>query len=938
MKRSLPILLVALFLAGILIVPVGVTETSARLQETSLDNGTLEQTSEPAWLHADRIVRVALYNETNSTCPQYTIGDMNTNYTFIFDVFANAGYQVTRLTFQDILDHELNTRNYDVFVLADNCPRENISDLVREFWLGGGGILSFDSAAGYLGYAGILPREDLGVDDGLFTYWDYVTNDNGNISARHPVTKAHQIGDQLSYYFNDWAQYDWSALMTTSIAADLTKLTIDDEDSNWAQAIAMDPTDMGGRVVQIGIPIDPWASDWENLMIDSVEWLCPRPKGRILFDLTHQPYYGVDSWDIELCNFANKYVDWRNALVNRSYTFDKLWPSASGNLTAENLQGYDMLIALCPGLNYTTPEVQVVRDWVSAGGGLLAFGEQTSLSEHQANMNYLLNGVGLAVNKTNNIIGTLSTFAAHASTESVTSLVYAAAGVVDTSGAAFPIVTSDNGDVFAGALDYNEGRIILINDINAFDPTHFHQVSNQKFAVAVANWLTSALAEVVVYHDGPNPYRLGIANALNDLGIKFQLHADANYLKYSLHNESWTLVISDANDYAAGQCHTEIIDHLEAGGKLIMRDFMFRLPGYDLWAYLGFTGTNNRITIAPPTVYLWDAGHPIFNNPFDYGANNISSSHNYLNTDFTNVTLLNNATGIAGVSMTPGVNHSAIVLSVGGQAISNMFAVSEYDEDTDDSTYADNYEIWLNEIAYLMRPDIDAPTDITMEQGDTGVTLMWTPQSDRPDSYIIERNSIEIVNLPWDGGTISVLLDGYLLGDYTFEVTIYDTAGMSSSDVVTVTVEDTTAPDLQDMPDNLEYQEGIEIHLLNWSFTDLNPDAWVLFINGTVQDSGSWDGSLISADAGGLTEGIYNATIAVNDTSENTATSMVILTVTAPPTTTTTTTTTTATDTTTTTGTTTPPVVGDLTIIIIIVAAAAAVVVIIIVIMMRKKT
>jgi hypothetical protein len=316
-------------------------------------------------------------------------------------VFANAGYDVTRITNQDILDHNLNTGNYDVLILADNVPRENATDLVREFWLGGGGILSFDSGAGFLGYAGILPREDLGVDDGAPTYWNYDWEDGANVSSIHPVTIDYVNGTNLSFPFADWAQYDWSQLMTTSISSSLTMLAADEDDANGAVALAMDPTDMGGRVVQLGIPVKDWQVAWEDMMIDAVEWLAPRPKGRILFDLTHNAYYGVDSWEDDVINIADRYSQWRNGLVNKSYTFDKLWPSASGNLTAQNLQGYDMLIVVMPNKNFTSAEVSAVTDWVNAGGSLLALGDQASFNTQRENMNYLLNNFGLEWNTTN---------------------------------------------------------------------------------------------------------------------------------------------------------------------------------------------------------------------------------------------------------------------------------------------------------------------------------------------------------------------------------------------------------------------------------------------------------------------------------------------------------------------------------------------------------
>jgi len=101
---------------------------------------------ETAELPNDPVFRVALYNETNITVPVYhTLVTLNNNYSAIQSLLTGAGYDVTPITFQDILDHELTTANYDVIVLADNLPRENITDLVKDFWLAGGGVLSLDS-------------------------------------------------------------------------------------------------------------------------------------------------------------------------------------------------------------------------------------------------------------------------------------------------------------------------------------------------------------------------------------------------------------------------------------------------------------------------------------------------------------------------------------------------------------------------------------------------------------------------------------------------------------------------------------------------------------------------------------------------------------------------------------------------------------------------
>ncbi len=944
MKRGLPILVVALFLAGIFIVPVGVSITPARLQETNMLNDvTLEQDAELSWLPADKNVRIAVYNTTNSTKPSYVYGTMRLNNSWIMNILSSAGYSVTELNLQDIQNHELQTKNYDVLVLADLVPNENITNLVKEFWLSGGGVLATDTAGEFLNFAGILPREAVGTN-GRTVYWDYIIEGNFNVTTRHPVTKSYQVGEALYHSSSDFFMWDLSALSGTSLNGEFTVLVEDYDDSNNVKAIAVDPSDMGGRTVHLGIPTSTYApTGWDAMLVDAVEWLCPRPKGRILYDLTHHPYYGVDSWEAPIVNFENNYYTFRDTLVNKSYTFDKLWPSTTGNLTAGNLAEYDMLVIVMPGLNFSSSEVQAVTNWVYAGGSLLVLGDQFGYSDQRSHVNYLLGSYGLRWNSTHNEQGASNIFATHPVCESLSLVFPAAGGVVDVSGPAFQLVKTNNNDIVAGGQEYGTGRVVMVSDINIFAYNYIDNDDDNKFAVNIANWLTASKANVLVYTDGGdvlidpnyNFYKSPVANALNALQLKFLMTNTVESFNVSLNTDDLDLVILDQNYYGfTTSYYLEVKSYVEAGGRLISRSWSSAFES-SLGTYLGFKSNLTSISSGPPTVYLWNPAHEIFNIPNDYGADNITTSNNDFNTDYRHYEPLANGTALAGITQSPSGNNSAIIMSTVVPAITNSFSISQYFDDTDDSTYGDGYEIFMNEIAYLMRPQIDSPTDIVMEIGSVGVTLTWTPQSDRPYSYIIMRNLGEIANTAWDGGPISILLDGYLLGVYLFEITVYDTAGYSATDIVTVTVEDTTGPAFVDGPDNLFYQQGTTTHLLNWSFTELLPDYWVLYINGSVHDSGSWDGSEISADAGGLTEGTYNATIAVNDTSNNVATSTVTLVVGPPPTTTTTptgTTSTTPTDT----GTTTPPP-GDNTLLIIIIAAVAGVVVIIIIIVLMKK-
>ncbi|MFW9921560.1 MAG: hypothetical protein ACFFED_18310, partial [Candidatus Thorarchaeota archaeon] len=300
MKRVQSFLIVTLFLAGMFLVPSSGTTHTARLQDNTLISNEIQNsnTNELAELPNDRVFKVALYHETNISVPTNLHGGMNSNYSVIYPLLVGAGFDVDNVTFQNILDYELTTANYDVLVLADNVPRENISYLVKEFWLAGGGILGIDSAISYLGYYGILFRENESVSDGRNDFWSYVVNENATITDRYPPTQAYQDGDKLSYYESDWAMVDLDAFATTSVWPYTTVLAEDSEDPTGGVAISVDAADRGGRVVQIGIPVAFWASDFEAMIVDSINWLAPRPKARIAYDFSHTPRLSVDSWDV----------------------------------------------------------------------------------------------------------------------------------------------------------------------------------------------------------------------------------------------------------------------------------------------------------------------------------------------------------------------------------------------------------------------------------------------------------------------------------------------------------------------------------------------------------------------------------------------------------------------------------------------------------------
>ena len=186
------------------------------------DLNQIDDSSLAASTYVPREIRVAIYDEPNKTAPDYATspGGISNNATDLMDILVGLGYDVTLLDVHDIYDYELTTANYDVLCLVDNFPRENITTRVMDFWLGGGGLMVFDGAAGFLCSFGILPPEAIGTS-GQSTYWAYSTDDIGFIGI-HPVSQSvHTLGSipTLSGYLN----WNFLALQATSIGGDLTK-------------------------------------------------------------------------------------------------------------------------------------------------------------------------------------------------------------------------------------------------------------------------------------------------------------------------------------------------------------------------------------------------------------------------------------------------------------------------------------------------------------------------------------------------------------------------------------------------------------------------------------------------------------------------------------------------------------------------------------------
>jgi hypothetical protein len=663
---------------------------------------------------AARVVRVAVYDEPNTTRPAYaTIGLLNATITPVVNLLTAAGCQVTTLTTAQIANHALLTASYDVLVLVDNLPRESIVNQVKEFWLGGGGVLSMDSAISFLCYGGLIPPESEG-NENYGVYWTYASGffATDNVTARHPATKAFHINDTVTTTSMDWAQFYWAAISASSVGSDLTCLATRAGSPNRATIVALDPTVKGGRVIQLPATCrDPLTDNISAILPTAVNWLCPRPKARIAYDLSHQPRLGVDLWDDLPLGFPGFYPEMRDDLVSRGYTVDKLYPSATGNFTAARLAPYDLLIVVAPDANFTAADRSALNTWIEAGHGLLVFGETPTFPSFlgpDQRINFLLDSLDLRVNMT---VGagsghSINHYATHPTSEACAALTFDAHGYLNITGAAYSLWSYSVGtNVVVAGQSYGRGRVIVATDINFPDTSHITQQDNEQYLINLANWLTASTATVLLYTDEPysaNKYRTPVCQALNDLNVSYALTFTAAYLNLSLSLYPWSLVIVDNPWYSITSYYNDLGRYVDAGGRLLFSSFMVdNVPSSTLWPKLGFTYAADMPNHAP--LYVWSASHAIFTTPNAYHPGNFTPTLDY-GDEGDCLTVLPNATALAGNTTTVTAGRAVIVLRNDKHTLYNGYLIDQFAGDLDDSTYEDRLELWENEIAFMLVP------------------------------------------------------------------------------------------------------------------------------------------------------------------------------------------------------------------------------------------
>jgi len=355
-----------------------------------------------------------------------------------------------------------------------------------------------------------------------------------------------------------------------------------------------------------------------------------------------------------------------------------------------------------PEYNFTLNEVTAVTQWVNDGGGLIAIGENAVFADENNNINYLYGNFDLQMVSVTGTNGA-TYIVEHPTVEGCTEISAAAPGTIDYSGDAFPIWGYDATETYVAGQEYGNGRVLLMSDVGPFRDTNIMDLNNLQYAINVANWLTTSEAEVLLYVDEPyssNYYRTPVSNALNELGINFYLTFDDEYTNLSLNLYDWELLIIDNPWYTpAASVLTTVNNFVKGGDRLIMSTYQVdTFPTHPLWARLGFAYDDEQPDSS--SLYIWDTTHAIFNLPVDYGATKFDPFIDY-NDEGDLLRVHPNATSLAGYTASETDNNTNLVLGNGGKTLFNGYLIDQFTGDLDDSTYADNFELWVNEIAFM---------------------------------------------------------------------------------------------------------------------------------------------------------------------------------------------------------------------------------------------
>jgi hypothetical protein len=270
------------------------------------------------------------------------------------------------------------------------------------------------------------------------------------------------------------------------------------------------------------------------------------------------------------------------------------------------------------------------------------------------------------------------------------------------------------------------------------------------------------------------------------------------------------------------------------------------------------------------------------------------------NPDFYNITRISNEpTSNDTVILSDKWDGDNITINVDGLNASRWYLYTLFVNDTIgyNSTSSVNVTVVLD----LTAPTVTDPGPIEFEFGSMGEEIRWEAYDSNPKNYTISvwirfnntlyGNLTKPLHAPtnvsaseWTfptpiGGPIIYDLDYLFLGNYTFQIILFDDYDRSVNNTVNVTVyEDIRAPIIDSISD-FEYEEGYTGYSLEWSAEETNPRSYNLTRDGEILLNGTWRGENISISIDGFEVGVYVYNLTLKDFFNQTSFAVVTVTV-----------------------------------------------------------
>ncbi len=323
------------------------------------------------------------------------------------------------------------------------------------------------------------------------------------------------------------------------------------------------------------------------------------------------------------------------------------------------------------------------------------------------------------------------------------------------------------------------------------------------------------------------------------------------------------------------------------------RDLIVTLPQDFTFVVTVFNQAEESDSITTTVRVILDVSAPDITQPanitYEEGSfgNEIQWNITESNPDFYNISRQSNEPGTNFTVLETGSwSDSEIIINIDGLNASRWYIYSLFVNDTFGRNNTSIVNVTV--LQDLTNPVISSPDDVAFEFGDTGFEVRWKLYDSNPKNYSIYvithfndtlygnitdlglHSPINVTQPSWtftdpDGGDISISLDGIFLGNYTFNITAFDTFNQSSTDSVYLRIYPDVRAPIIDASEDLDYEEGYTGFNITWSAEENNPLWYNLTLDGTVMMNGTWGGENFSIEVDGLDVGTYEYNMTLRD-------------------------------------------------------------------------